>query len=572
MKRHFSIDTFLGIASLLLITLTLNVYAAGCGKRDDNSKRSKLDTAKITPSADIPYKEGETIKGRVTCNGEAVANVEVSDGIEVTQTDRNGVYHLPSKKKYGYVFISVPSGYEVSLKGNTPQFFQLLVSPSAKVERHDFILTKVDNSRHAILAVTDFHLCNRSNLDDLGQFQKVAGDINATATELRGKGYKVYAVSMGDESWDQYWYKNNLDIAGAMQKMQIVNAPLFHCLGNHDNDPYCADDWQSEQPFIRLFPAYYSFNAGNNHYIVLDDVQYVNEGASEGHLGQRNYNACIIGEELAWLKKDLALLKDKNQCIVVAMHIQLFNEPNITNGVEDAARYRLDNHDEFVQAFSGFSNVHLLTGHTHVNYSVDVLPNIREHNTASICATWWWTGKLSGGKQHICRDGSPGGYGVYLSDATNFSWYYKGYAKNKNYQFRTYDLNSVYMEDHGNSTSVFRKYVHGYNQHRSDNEILINVFNYDNKWKVEASEGGKPLMVTRIYSYDPLHVLCYNMARYNEDGAEPTSGFDTAKTNHLFRCYASEATSTVNIKVTDEFGNVYMETMTRPKAFDENME
>ena len=38
----------------------------------------------------------------------------VSDGTEVTVTDDKGIYELKSAKKWGYVFISVPSGYEVA--------------------------------------------------------------------------------------------------------------------------------------------------------------------------------------------------------------------------------------------------------------------------------------------------------------------------------------------------------------------------------------------------------------------------------------------------------------------------
>jgi hypothetical protein len=35
----------------------------------------------------------------------------------------------------------------------------------------------------------------------------------------------------------------------------------------------------------------------------------------------------------------------------------------------------------------------------------------------------------------------------------------------------------------------------------------------------------------------------------------------------MFKVTASSANSTLDIKVTDRFGNVYTETMTRPKAF-----
>nr|WP_294075813.1 calcineurin-like phosphoesterase family protein [Prevotella sp. UBA4952] len=551
-----------------LVLFFINWSASGCTSSDkgDSGSTGKDDTTIST----IPDKAGMTIKGKVVCDGKGIKGVEVSDGIEVTQTDADGIYYLNSKKKYSYVFISIPSGYEVPISNkNTPIFFKYLTSDPSTSEEKDFTLNKVDNSKHAIIAMADFHLCNRSGLNDQGQFDKVAADINSTIVSLQDQGYKVYGLSMGDESWDLYWYSNNFNITAAMNKMQEINCPLFHCLGNHDNDPYYADDWMSEQAFIKNFPAYYSFNVGDNHYIVLDDVKYINNGASIGTIGDRSFDATIIDEEMSWLKKDLSLITDKNQRIIVAMHVPLYDQPDVSKG-QQTNEYRLDDYSDFISAFNGFTDVHLLTGHTHDNYNVDVLGNIQEHNTAGICATWWWTNNLTSNKQHICRDGSPGGYSVYLNDGPNMNWYYKGCNYDKAYQFRAYDLNQVYIEDMGSTPSVYNKYVHGYGTKSTDNKILINVWNYNKNWKVEAIENGKSLAVTRIATYDPLHILCYDMQRYYQ-GNTPTSDFVTIKTDHMFECTASSATSTVTIKVTDEFGNVYTENMSRPKAFSMNM-
>lgn len=554
----------------ILIFLSFDWTASGCTspEKGENSNIEKNNNTSTTPT--IPDKAEMNIKGIVNCDGKGIKGVEVSDGIEVTQTGANGIYYMKSKKKYGYVFISIPSGYEVSISNkNTPVFFKHLAYGSSTIEEKDFTLNKTDNSKHAVIAMTDFHLCNRSGLNDLKQFDKVAADINSTVVSLQDQGYKVYGLSMGDESWDLYWYSNNFNIAAAMSKMQEIDCPLFHCLGNHDNDPYYADDWMAEQAFIKNFPAYYSFNIGDNHYIVLDDVKYINNGASIGTVGDRSFNATIIDEEMNWLKKDLSLITNKNQRIIVAMHVPLYEQPDVSKG-QQTNEYSLEDYSDFIKAFSGFTNIHLLTGHTHNNYNVKELSNIREHNTAGICATWWWTNNLTNNEQHICRDGSPGGYGVYLNNGSNMTWYYKGANYDKNYQFRAYDLNQVYIEDKGSSPSVYNQYIHNYGTRSTDNKILINVWNYDKNWKVEAIENGKELAVTRIAAYDPLHILCYDMQRYY-NGKMPTSPFVTTKTDHMFECTASSATSTVTIKATDGFGNVYTEDMIRPKAFNMNM-
>lgn len=76
--------------------------------------------------------------------------------------------------------------------------------------------------------------------------------------------------------------------------------------------------------------------------------------------------------------------------------------------------------------------------------------------------------------------------------------------------------------------------------------------------------------MTRVEGYDPLHILSYDAPRIKAGGKDKVT-FPTERTAHLFRVKASSPTSTLNISVTDRFGNVYKETMTRPKAFSVTM-
>jgi hypothetical protein len=556
------------IISILILLATIGWASAGCSGTDSNGTGTPPGTGGQTnPTTTIPNKAGMTLKGQVTCNGAGVAGVVVSDGIEVTTTDSKGIYYLPSKKKFGYVFISTPAGYEVPVSGNTPRFFERVnkLKP-AETEQKDFTLTRTDNDKHAVLAMADFHLANRNN--DLGQFRQMAADINATVLELRNQGYKVYGLSLGDESWDLYWYENNFSIADAFRQLQQINCPFYHCMGNHDNDPYYADDWQAEQKFIENFPAYYSFNAGKVHYVVMDDIEYLNNGGSIGTVGERNFNAAIAEEEMEWLKKDLAQVSDKSRPLVIALHAPLYDYPSTDADGHTTADYRLDNAAGLMNAVSAFGNVQVLSGHTHVNYNVDRPANVHEHNTAAICATWWWTDKLTDGRQHVCSDGTPGGYGVYLFNGTDMSRYYKAKGHDSSYQFRTYDLNETHIlsSDINDPDGQLHTYAHGYDKITAGNEVLVNVWNYDESWKVEVLEAGMPLAVTRIAGYDPLHILAYEVQRISA-GHAPTKSFLTTRTAHLFKVRASSATSTLTIRVTDGFGRVYTEEMVRPKAF-----
>ena len=516
---------------------------------------------------DIPDREGMTIKGVVHCGTQRLAGVVVSDGYEVVKTDENGVYYLPSKKKDGYVFISLPSNYEVATaNGNEPQFFKRVTAGSTAVEQADFNLKHVDNSRHKLLLMADFHLANRTN--DLAQYAQFVNDANQTISEEQADGSRVYGLTLGDLSWDLYWYSKKFALPEYMKEVNKIKCPTFNTIGNHDNDPYIAnDDWKAADAFRRFVcPNYYSFNLGGVHYIVLDDIRYINTGAADGKVGERNYDGVVVDYQMDWLRKDLAMITDKQTPIVIALHIPI----NEMRGLEKP-EVTLQNGEELVKAFEGFKDVTFLSGHIHVGYNVE-REGYTEHNIPAVCATWWWTGQLVG--NHICKDGAPGGYAVRSVDNGKASWYYKGTGFPKDYQFRTYDLNNVEItaaKFAPNTTDEkLAPYTRGYEKKRTDNEVLINVFDYDKAWKVEVTENGKSLPVERIYGYDPLHIISYDVPRLNQN-ATPTGAFTTEPTDHLFKVKASSPTSTLTVKVTDRFGKVYTEEMKRPKAFNTNM-
>jgi len=535
-----------GTESMVLGTLTLNVVA---------------DTG-------IPDKPGMTVKGVVYSDGEGIPGVVVSDGVEVTVTDSKGIYYLPSAKQNGFVFISLPGNYEIASSDNIPQFFQRLTAGTS-VEQHDFSLVHADNSKHVVLTMADWHLANRN--DDLTQFSNgFIPDINSTISSYTTAGTKVYGVPLGDMTWDAYWYENNFRLDKYLVEMKKLNCPMFNIMGNHDNDPYVAGDIPPEAPFREIIgPTYYSFNLGQVHYVVLDDIQYINTGGSQGVIGDRSYNDVVIAAQTGWLAKDLAAVTDKNTPLVIFIHSPMYSNPTLTAGGEQVSSIVLNNGSSIISMVQDFAEVHFVSGHTHINYTVES-GNVIEHNTAAVSATWWWTGKTGYAGNHICKDGSPGGYGVWEIDGRDLRWYYKSMGYPKNYQFRSYDLNQVHITAAAfapNSTdAALAPWAGEYATPNPVNDVLINVWGYDPEWTVEVTESGNALAVQRVSAKDPLHIISYEAKRLNA-GSDPTSSFVTGNTAHLFRVRASSATSTLQIKVTDRFGNIYTESMTRPKTF-----
>ena len=522
---------------------------------------------------DIPDKEGMTVKGMVYSDGEGIPGVVISDGIEVTVTDEDGIYYLPSAKKNGYVFISVPANYEVSNNiGNLPQFYQRVKAGSG-VEQKDFSLIKVDNTHHVVLAMADWHLAARTN--DLQQFNsKILVDANETISAYKKKGAKVYVLTLGDLSWDLYWYDNRFALPEYVLEMNKLNSSVFNLIGNHDNDPYVQGDWPSENPWRNILgPTYYAFNLGDVHYIVLDNIEFINNGGAKDKVGDRSYNTKIVSDQTQWLKKYLATIEDKSKPIVVGMHAPLFSRPQVNASGNYTPSYSMGGGDAFASAFAGFTNVHVLTGHSHINWAIEKeegASTFMEHNIGAVCATWWWTGNNGYAGNHICKDGSPGGYAVWEMNGKDVKWHYKSAGYDKDYQFRAYDLNKVHItasEFAPNSTDAkLAEYAKEYANSNNQNEVLINVFGYDDKWKVEVKENGSPLEVKRVNVLDPLHIVSYSAQRLDRN-ATPTSSFVTHTTSHMFKVKASSATSSLDIVVTNRFGNTYTETMQRPKAF-----
>jgi len=520
----------------------------------------------------ISNKQGMTIKGLVSCDNAGVPNVVVSDGYEVTVTDAHGVYYLPSKKHNQYVFISVPGNYEVPCIGRAPQFFKRLTKEVNVVERCDFELTAVCNNKHVVLTMADLHLANRA--DDIAQFEKMLVDINEVIDGYQSSGNKVYVLTLGDLTWDGYWYKNNFTLANYVPYMNRINAPVFNTIGNHDNNPYVVGDWGSQQ-FFRdvLGPNYYSFNLGRVHYLVLDDIVYNNTGGAQGIVGKRDYINNITSEQIEWIKKDLEKVNDKSAPLIIALHIPVFTAPDVNN----CAKCRLINSDVFLNCLSDFSDVHIISGHTHNNSNYVYSNAIMEHTTAAVCATWWCTGSNGMAGNHICRDGSVGGYGVWEIDNKAVQWYYKSTGYDRSYQFRTYDLNSIEMTavkyaPYANATYAAKvvNFADVYAIAGTANEVLINVWGYDPDWTITVKEGESILPVTRVLAKDPLHIISYAMAKLNLN-TNPSSGFLTSNTTHMFKVTTSSPVSTLILQVTDRFGHNYSETMTRPKYLTTNM-
>ena len=540
-------------------------------KRDARKKSFGRIYINIVEDIDFKPDAGTTVYGIVSSAGVGVENVVVSDGAEVTVTNEKGIYQLKSAKKWGYVFISVPSGYEVPSVGVLPQFHRALKNSADVVERADFKLEKVDGQdSYKIFMLGDMHLANRTG--DLGQFAQFTSDLTDYMT--RHKGEKMYALTLGDMTWDLYWYSHSYYFPQYLNTVnsQIKNLQIFHTMGNHDNDFQTRSDYDAAVKYVdQICPTYYSFNIGKVHYVVMDDI----DCSSYDGTKSRNYVKSLSAEQLDWLAKDLSHVA-KTTPVVVAMHAQVFYPT--TSG------FKIDhdpvNTQRLFDILDGYT-VRFVTGHTHKLFNVTPdAPivdghNFREYNSGSVCASWWWSGNLTPGI-HIGTDGTPGGYGIWDVTGTDFQCLYKSTGWPEEYQFRSYDLNNVHFSmadvplmpsDISASVNAYMQYVNAYPQN-NDNEVLINIWNWNSDWTLSVvDENRKTLPYTEVWAYDPLHIAALSVKRFNNAGLKSTPSFITDKFTHFFKVKADDADTDLVITVKDEFGNEWTENMQRPKAF-----
>lgn len=515
----------------------------------------------IEKRVEIVEIEGYNVYGFISCDGVGVPGVVVSDGVDVTVTDQDGLYYLKSDEYNRLVFMSVPSGYEAESDGVLPKFHKSLDGNSKTTERADWTLKKVNNDNHVMYLLGDMHLADRTN--DIIQFADFTNDLNQQIAANKSK--RQYALTLGDMSWDLYWYKNAYDLYSYVQTInsKVSGIQIFHTIGNHDHDMMEAGDFNTVTAFkSTVAPTYYSFNIGKVHYVVLDNILCTNTVADDG--SGRKYNSSLTTNQLNWLKKDLSYV-DKSKTLVITMHAQMYSE---------AGKQAMSYSAELENLCKGYET-HVMSAHTHVIYNNDLESSagIMHHNSGAICGTWWWTGYYTPGL-NLCKDGSPAGYYVYDMTGSDVKWRFKPTGSDFSHVLRTYDRNEILMtaqnfapKANSSHASAFEKSASDWSSSNKENYVYFNIFDYDPSWKIEVTENGRSLNYEKVAVKDPLHLAAYEAKRHNAN-ANPTSSFMAGKVaSHIFRVKASSSATTLEFTITDRFGNVYTESMARPKKF-----
>ena len=401
------------------------------------------------------------VKGRVTdTDGKPIAGVVVSDGIQVVLTDAEGKYCFPRIPEAYYVFISIPSEYEIPIRQGQPVFFKKLEDRPA----YNFVLKPLKGGPEK-----DFNLFLMA--DPQCQWiwhvkrlrQEGIADIKAYARKCKGPDY---AITLGDIAYSEGYRNTNylLPVIRCEFEAGKVGMPVFQTIGNHDFE-YPLTALEEGSPTIsmrrnRYFedtfgPANYSFNRGDAHIVSMFNVCF----ETFGHPGK--YHGDFTDSQVTWLEKDLAAVP-AGKLVILCVHIPF-----------EGAVNKSPNMAKVLDILGARGNSRIVSGHTHTIKHIHYPNGVSEFVAGAMSGSWWWSKN--------CADGTPNGYAVWkISGNKVVSDIYKGQNFKDTYQMRIYRGDAEF----GGEYEKFRL-EHG------GNTILVNVWNWDEGWRSKVYENGK---------------------------------------------------------------------------------
>lgn len=369
-----------------------------------------------------------------------IRGVAVSNGIDVTLTDRKGRYSLEISDG-DTLFISKPSGYSLPLdRNNLPQFYfnyapggtpgdlKLRYSglkPSGEIEGDlNFPLYRQrEPGKYDVILIADPQTTTNEELD---YFR------DRVVTELAGRK-AAFGITAGDIMNDDLSLFPRYNAI-----IKQVGIPWFNVPGNHDINYLAPDDSRSLDTFRRHFgPAYYSFNWGKVHYVILDTILYGGTDPEKRN-SSGGYITKLDEKQLKWLKADLSFVK-KDKLIVLAMHAP------IKSAGSDIPELNMVNPDELFEALSVFKRVFAIAGHLHgtqhIYFDADdgyKGKNPLHHHVITTASGSWWAGSkdVDGIPHSLQPDGTPKGYHIMSVNGNNYTVRYKAAGKPDDYQMR----------------------------------------------------------------------------------------------------------------------------------------
>lgn len=242
-------------------------------------------------------------------NEPGVKGVAVSDQLNVVLTAADGSYTITNVKADGIVFISMPEGYQLKRA-----FWQVVdATKEAMVCNFPLLKSKIVTA-FSFIHASDTHI-SPASVDRIKKLQQVTdslkpdlmlitGDLVKDALrvpEQEAKSlYELFKTENAKINTNTWLVPGNHEIFGIERHLSLVSSsnPLY-----------------GRKMYHHYFgPDYYSFNYGGIHFIGLNSVSFEDLW----------YYGNIDSVQLAWLKKDLALIAAQTP-VVTFQHIPFYS-------------------------------------------------------------------------------------------------------------------------------------------------------------------------------------------------------------------------------------------------------
>jgi hypothetical protein len=413
---------------------------------------------------DVPMARGIVFSdldgdGKYGDNDAAYAGVKVSNGVDIVLTDASGRYELPIEPDTA-IFIIKPSGYRSSLdRNNLPQFYYLHKpdgSPKLKFpgsqptgplpQSIDFPLyEQQEPEAFKILLFGDPQPRNHVEVD------YIAHDV---VSELIGND-SAFGVTLGDIAFD------NLDTFETLnQAIAMIGIPWYNVIGNHDINLDGKTRALANETYEATYgPSYYSFDYGQVHFVVLDNIDWL---APNQKVKRWHYKPGFGKQQLDFLKKDLAMIPE-TQMVVLMMHVPIIS-------VADKG--------EFFKLIEKRPYCVSISGHTHDHRHLflgpaDGFDGPQKHHhivNVTVSGSWWSGAKDERGIPHTTMaDGAPNGYSIMTFSDDGYKLDFKAAGRPASEQMRVRVANSMDTNQTGNE------------------EIWVNVYNGSEQSTVKMS-------------------------------------------------------------------------------------
>lgn len=280
----------------------------------------------------VPLAAQEMYQGRVFAdrNGNGLFDkgdlplkgVVVSDGLHAVKTATDGKFSLPGHEKLRFIYITTPSGYK------SEKFYR----PAEGTEKaYDFGLVSYQAVRkdgsHRFVQITDSEIFGDQDQSEWIKEQK----------EYAMNEKPAFIIHTGD-----ICYEKGLKAHIGLLNTANTYCPVYYAVGNHD----LVKGKYGEELYESIYgPSYYSFDAGNVHYIVIPMA------------GGDHWPSYTRAQVARWMQNDLAQVPAGKAVIV-------FNHDLLTSGNE----FIFKGKDESGVNLNDYNLKAWIYGHWHNNF------------------------------------------------------------------------------------------------------------------------------------------------------------------------------------------------------------